>query len=659
MPLEKDMKILLVEDSKIMRKMEMKVLHELGFTNIVEADDGEDAIRKLQETSGLELIISDWNMPGKSGYDLLVWVRAQDPCKHIPFIMATARGEKSQTVKAQEAGVSSFITKPFGPPELKAVIEETFSGTKSEEPNAENFEGPRFGAGGKVLMRVAHIQITDHLTLGVMRHLIASGKLHPRHFELRTECMGGWNPVQQALEKGRVDAAFILAPIAMDLFGFGVPIRLVLFAHKSGSICVRSKGDDRKQALRDHFKGKTFYIPHILSIHHMLSHMTLRDLGLRPGLTGEKDVDVFFEVVPPIKMPEFLAKNPQAAGFTVAEPIGTKAIAAGVAELMFLSGEIWEYHPCCVVCVRDKFAADHPEAVQEWVDMLVQSGRFLSENQEKAARIGVNFLDPDRKLGLNVAVLKNVLREPRGIKTDDLFPVIGDLERIQDYMSEKMGIGKKVDLDRFVDTSFAERACQRDGSPRRASVFRDVSEVLARAAGRQAEDTTSKSMLDKEGKYLFFGLNGQEYGIEIHAVREIIPLRPVRSLPGASSAVKGVINLRGKVIPIVDMRRLFGMEEGTYHSKACIIVLDMGGSDVSRQIGVVVDSVSEVTAIRATDIEEVGSFGADADQNLVMAFAKVKDAVKILLDTDRLLRMDETALFGTDRDSSRQEACAA
>ncbi|MFC1607664.1 response regulator [Candidatus Latescibacterota bacterium] len=84
----------MVEDSGITRKMEIKALKSLGFENIVEAVDGDYGIEKLKAECDIGLIISDWNMPNKSGYDLPVWVRADEKCKSIPFIMATAQGEK-------------------------------------------------------------------------------------------------------------------------------------------------------------------------------------------------------------------------------------------------------------------------------------------------------------------------------------------------------------------------------------------------------------------------------------------------------------------------------------------------------------------------------------------------------------------------------------
>ncbi|MBW2107823.1 MAG: response regulator, partial [Deltaproteobacteria bacterium] len=383
MSLDSEMKILLVEDSVTTRKMEVNLLHQVGFTNIVEAEDGNAAVRSLGEHNDIQLIISDWNMPGMGGYELLEWVRSEPRCKETPFVMATAQAEKKQTRKAVEAGVSGFITKPFSPLELRAVIEEALGANPPHHD--EHPKGPCITDSGKLRLRVAHIQITDHLTLGMLKHRIEAGALVPEHFELETQCMPSWNPLQHELETGSVDAAFVLAPIAMDLFSVDVPIKLVLFAHKNGSICIGNRQGSAMNSLREFFKGKVFFIPHMLSVHHMLSTMFLRELGLNPGVAGEKDVDVFFEVVAPIKMTEFLANSPEASGYTVAEPLGSKAIASEIGDLMFHSGELWENHPCCVVAVRDALIQAYPEAIQELVTMLVDCGRFIARHPDKAA----------------------------------------------------------------------------------------------------------------------------------------------------------------------------------------------------------------------------------------------------------------------------------
>ncbi|MCE5333348.1 MAG: chemotaxis protein CheW [Desulfobacteraceae bacterium] len=641
MELDRDIKILLVEDSKMTRKLELKVLTELGFQNVVEADDGNSAIAKLTEHNDIRLIISDWNMPGKDGFELLKWVRSSDESKKsIPFVMATARGEKKENAKASEAGVSSFITKPFGPPELKEIIEKIFGGAEKKDAAEEKRERPRISESGKLLLNVAHIQITDHLGLGVLKSLIATNRVVPQHFELQTRCMGGWNPVQHTLESGEVDAAFVLAPIAMDLFGFGVPIKMVLLAHKNGSICVRKKTVS-KMSIQESFRNKCFFIPHAMSVHHMLSHMFLREIGLNPGMQGGGKTNVSFEVVPPVKMPEMLANNPDACGFMVAEPMGTKAIAAGIASQLFLTGELWENHPCCVLAVRDEIIQNHAEALQEFTDLLVQAGDFIRQRPESAAEIAVDFLDPDKSLGLKLPIIRSVLTEAKGIRTSDLLPSHEDFDRIQKYMVNEMGIGSMIDVGKFIDTRFAEIACRGLSAPKRESSMRDVPHAVQSILERAKERGSAKSMLGKEGKYLFFTLDNQEYGIEIFSVKEVIRMMPVRTIPQTPPFVRGVINLRGKVIPVLDLRIKFGKGECEYGERACIVILEIPGEDRIFHFGIAVDSVSEVMTIKAQDTEEAQSLPG-CNTGYILAMAKINNTAKILLNASRLFSESET-----------------
>jgi chemotaxis signal transduction protein/ABC-type nitrate/sulfonate/bicarbonate transport system substrate-binding protein len=458
--------------------------------------------------------------------------------------------------------------------------------------------------------------------------------------------MPGWNPVQQALEKGEVDAAFILAPIAMDLFSVDVPIKLVLFAHKNGSICVRNKKGGKSSSLREFFKGKNFYIPHFLSIHHMLSDIFLREVGLTPGVTGNEGVDAFFEVVPPIKMPEFLAKNFNVGGYTVAEPLGTKAINAGSGTLMFLSGELWEDHPCCVVILRDEIIEQHPDAVYEFTDLLVKAGKFIAEDPKKAAEIAVWFLDPEGKLGLKEPVLEKVLKEPKGITTDDLFPVIEDLDQMQRYMSEEMGIGTIIDLEKFVDTRFAERACGGKPPLKRTFNVSDASKAISEIIRKRTPEYKKETVKDREGKYLIFTLNNQEYAIGSLSAKEIIGMMPIRPMPQTPPFIKGIINLRGQVIPVIDLRLKFGMEELEYNERTCIIVLEVGENSKTFQVGIVVDSVSEVINIKNTEIADTPSFGVEIDTDYILGMANMDKGVKILVDPSRLFTEKEGEMIG-------------
>jgi len=643
MAIDPQLKILLVEDSGTTRKMQIKVLEKLGLKNIVDVDDGSTAIQKLQEINDVGLIISDWNMPQKSGYDLLVWVRANDKHKNVPFIMATARGEKKQAAQAREAGVTGFITKPFGPLDLQRVIDDIF--TDKSEQAGEKPERRRTSDSGKPILKVAHIQITDHLVLGVLNNQIIKENSCPQHFELETTCMPSWNPVQDALENGEVDAALVLAPIAMDLFGAGARIKLVLFAHKNGSISVLNKKMEG-QSMVESLRGKTFYIPQRLSIHHMLTSMFLRQIGLMPGMAGEKDVNVFFEVVPPIKMPEFLASNPDAGGFTVAEPLGSKAIAAGSAELLFLTGELWERHPCCVVAMRDEFIDGHPNAVQEFVDLLVDSGLLIAQQPGMAAEVAVNFLDPEKTLGLKVPVLKNVLMEPKGIKTDDLFPVKEDLNRLQRYMVDKMGVGSLIDVNKFVDTQFAERAYKDKKLTRHTSSVQDLTKAAVNILSRRdGSDDGTMARMDREGKYLFFTLLNQSYGVNVLSIKEIIGIMDIRTLPKSPAFIKGVINLRGSVIPVIDLRLKMGLNELEYTVQTCIIILENFGMSGPDLMGIIVDTVSEVQNMNAEDLVDPPSLGTDVDVEFILAMAKTKDRVKIILNPDRLFSVKELEMM--------------
>lgn len=156
-------------------------------------------------------------------------------------------------------------------------------------------------------------------------------------------------------------------------------------------------------------------------------------------------------------------------------------------------------------------------------------------------------------------------------------------------------------------------------------------------------DRAVKVMVDREGKYLTFSLAEEEYGIGILKIREIIGMMPITSVPQTPSFVKGVINLRGKVIPVLDLRLCFGMPEIEYSERTCIIVVEITGQAGKIQIGSVVDSVSEVLNIKGEDIENTPTFGAKLDTEYMLGMAKMEGGVKILLDLDKVLSDGEIA----------------
>lgn len=159
----------------------------------------------------------------------------------------------------------------------------------------------------------------------------------------------------------------------------------------------------------------------------------------------------------------------------------------------------------------------------------------------------------------------------------------------------------------------------------------------------QKKETAAPSTTERlGGKYLTFHLAEEAYGISILKIREIIGMMSVTSVPRTPEFVKGVINLRGKVIPVMDLRLRFGMAAADYTERTCIIVVEIVGTAGTVQIGIVVDSVSEVLNIRGEEIEDAPSFGA-VDTSFIMGMAKMEGGVKILLDIDRVLSHAEVA----------------
>lgn len=139
------------------------------------------------------------------------------------------------------------------------------------------------------------------------------------------------------------------------------------------------------------------------------------------------------------------------------------------------------------------------------------------------------------------------------------------------------------------------------------------------------------------GKYLTFSLAGEEYGLEILRVREIIGMMTITSVPRTPEFVKGVINLRGKVIPVVDLRLKFSMPSVENTDETCIIVVDVG--DV--EMGIMVDKVSEVLDISGDDIEDTPSFGVNVNTDFILGMGKAGGRVTILLDISKVLSTAE------------------
>ncbi len=152
-------------------------------------------------------------------------------------------------------------------------------------------------------------------------------------------------------------------------------------------------------------------------------------------------------------------------------------------------------------------------------------------------------------------------------------------------------------------------------------------------------------MENNGGKYLTFILAKEEYGIPILKVREIIKLLEITSIPKTPGFIKGVINLRGKIIPIMDLRLKFGLEEKEYNERTCIIVVEINLNESRRLMGLIVDTVSEVANLAMDQIEPPPEYGNQNNQGYLIGVGKVKDRVILLLDIEQILSREESILL--------------
>lgn len=145
----------------------------------------------------------------------------------------------------------------------------------------------------------------------------------------------------------------------------------------------------------------------------------------------------------------------------------------------------------------------------------------------------------------------------------------------------------------------------------------------------------------RAGKYLLFHLGREEFGVHVLKVREIMGLQDITTVPHTAVYVRGVINLRGKVVPVVDLRLRLGMPELAYGPRTCIVVLQVAQAGAPLQMGIIVDGVAEVLNVQDTDIEDPPDFGSGPAASHCLGMAKVKGKVKMLLDIDQVLENTE------------------
>ena len=152
-------------------------------------------------------------------------------------------------------------------------------------------------------------------------------------------------------------------------------------------------------------------------------------------------------------------------------------------------------------------------------------------------------------------------------------------------------------------------------------------------------------MVLDNNKYLTFVLETEEYAIPIIRVKEIIGMMDITHVPGMPDYVKGVINLRGKIIPVIDLRKKFGFGEREYDDRTCVIVVEMKSGTSEKLSGFVVDTVSEVLDIEKSNIEDPPSYSNDAAESFLRGMGKVGEKVIMLLETDKILSTEDMTVI--------------
>ena len=296
----------------------------------------------------------------------------------------------------------------------------------------------------KTTIKVGYLPILDHLTL-VVSHERDNEKFKEVNVELKM--FKKWDDMAGALNAGVIDAGFILSTLAMDMFNTGSDIKTVLLAHRNGSAITVKKDSDIHSATG--LKDKKVAIPHRKATHAALLDKYLRKEGL-----SLKNVDA--TVVDPPYMEESM-KLGRIDAFIVAEPFGAKAHLHGVGRVLVLTKDIIDNHVECIVVVRNQFLKQNISAVQEWVESLIRSGKFIEKDKRETKLNSVSAI-AKKYMGHDEEVVREGLKNPTDrILFDNLNPEISDFQKIAD-IAVQAGIIEKVDLEGFIDSRFYKKA---------------------------------------------------------------------------------------------------------------------------------------------------------------------------------------------------------
>jgi len=293
----------------------------------------------------------------------------------------------------------------------------------------------------KKILKIGYLPIIDHLILG-----ISTERDNSRFTDLQIKPVRfhSWSEIANALKKGEVDGAFIMAPLAMALKSIGVPIKTILLGHREGLGFVT---DDSIHSLKE-LEGKSIGVPHKLSTHLLLLHQYLET----------KKVNFDKIKIIPMAPPEFVHNlaSGKISGYLGSEPFGAEAEHKSIGKLEVMSKDIKKHHIDCVLVINED-VLENKKTIQELTDSLVDSGVFMDHKPSEASKIGSTFLEQPQN------VIKDVLNEKKmRVSSWDLLPIKKEFEDMQNYAVDNMKLfSKKANLDDFIDDSFAKKSYER------------------------------------------------------------------------------------------------------------------------------------------------------------------------------------------------------
>lgn len=243
----------------------------------------------------------------------------------------------------------------------------------------------------------------------------------------------------EAMKGGRLQATFMIAPLAMKLREQGVPVKVVYLGHRDGSTLMVHK-DDASKDLRD-LRGKVFAIPSKYSNQYLVIRKLMEDQGVAPE-------EIRFVELPPPEMPAALASKAIDAYF-VGEPHAAKAELDGTGRVLYHSKDIWKGFISCVLVVHEKLIRENPEVVKDLVRGIAESGEWAEYNREKAAQIAAPFFRQDEK------VIRYVLQQPPDrVSYRMLTPTVEELQKIHDMGLKTEILQNPVSVTDLFDSSF-------------------------------------------------------------------------------------------------------------------------------------------------------------------------------------------------------------